>query len=428
MQLNRAGCPYDSQRPPEHKEELSRKEVDSMAGGSWSGGSTIAGSEAGPKWEHSRSGVEDSTTTLSSEAFKPIEKYGRGYHCYHEGKYLLPNDEQERERLDLQHHLFGITLGGRLHLARLPTTQRALDIGTGTGIWSIDFADEHPGVEVYGVDLSPIQPEWIPPNCIFQIDDLSLPWTLEFPFDFIHGRMLFCSFSNPLHVFREAFKALTAGGVVEMQDPIFEFRSPDGSLEGSALETWAKKVKEAFGSKGIDLTSASRYRNYLEAVGFEDIQQQEFIWPVGTWPNDQHFKTLGWWCRANILDMLFAISIVPLTEHQQHSMSEEAVQLLLARVREDLRDPKIHAYLQIVVVHGRKPKPDIPVVRSSSTHPAPPATDCGSMLCMNRVVAPEHCSSRPCSMKKGVHRRSIPCGLAPLVPFSRERLFRVLCA
>ncbi len=132
-----------------------------------------------------------------------------------------------------------------------------------------------------------------------------------------------------------------------MQDLIFEFRSPDGSLEGSALETWAKKVTEAFASKGIDLTSASRYRNHLEAVGFEDIEQQEFSWPVGTWPQGISLKILGLWCQENILDILFAISIVPLTEHQQHSMSREAVELLLVRVREDLRNPHIYAYLQM---------------------------------------------------------------------------------
>ena len=40
---------------------------------------------------------------------------------------------------DLQHHLFRITLKGKLHLAQLPRTHRALDIGTGTGIWSIEF-------------------------------------------------------------------------------------------------------------------------------------------------------------------------------------------------------------------------------------------------------------------------------------------------
>lgn len=32
-----------------------------------------------------------------------------------------------------------------------------IDIGTGTGIWAIDFADEHPESEVIGTDLSPIQ-------------------------------------------------------------------------------------------------------------------------------------------------------------------------------------------------------------------------------------------------------------------------------
>ncbi|KAH6661710.1 hypothetical protein B0J14DRAFT_611792 [Halenospora varia] len=83
--------------------------------------------------------------------------------------------------------------------------------------------------------------------------------------------MLFCSFSDPLHVFKEAFKALAARGVLKMQDVIFDFRSPNDLLKGSVLEEWAKKLKEAFGSKGIDLTCVSGYRNYLEAVGFENI-------------------------------------------------------------------------------------------------------------------------------------------------------------
>jgi hypothetical protein len=44
---------------------------------------------------------------------------------------------------DLQHHLFLLTLNGALYLAPLGDLhggiQNALDIGTGTGIWAIEF-------------------------------------------------------------------------------------------------------------------------------------------------------------------------------------------------------------------------------------------------------------------------------------------------
>jgi ubiquinone/menaquinone biosynthesis C-methylase UbiE len=92
-----------------------------------------------------------------------------------DGKYQYPNDETENDRLDLQHHLFSLTFDGKLFTAPIPKEKRlhrVLDIGTGTGIWAIDFADEHPETKVLGVDLSPSQPSFTPPNLVFQIDDL----------------------------------------------------------------------------------------------------------------------------------------------------------------------------------------------------------------------------------------------------------------
>lgn len=46
--------------------------------------------------------------------------------------------------------------------------KRVLDVGTGTGIWAIDYADEHPEAKVIGVDLSPIQPDLYSPPSMFQ--------------------------------------------------------------------------------------------------------------------------------------------------------------------------------------------------------------------------------------------------------------------
>ncbi|KAJ0286413.1 hypothetical protein COL940_003076 [Colletotrichum noveboracense] len=77
-------------------------------------------------------------------------------------EYFGPNDEDESNRLDLQHHLFLLTFDNRLGYAPPNDPDwkgRVLDVGTGTGIWSIDFGDEHPDAEVLGFDLSATQPE-----------------------------------------------------------------------------------------------------------------------------------------------------------------------------------------------------------------------------------------------------------------------------
>ena len=70
--------------------------------------------------------------------------------------------------MDLTHHVWKLVLGGDLIseavkeglLRKKGGVQRVLDVGTGTGIWAVDFADDwvDRGVVVVGNDLSPIQP------------------------------------------------------------------------------------------------------------------------------------------------------------------------------------------------------------------------------------------------------------------------------
>lgn len=61
---------------------------------------------------------------------------------------------------DLQHNLFLLTFDDKLGNAPPNDrnsgfeARRVLDVGTGTGIWAVDFADEHPDAEVLGFDLS----------------------------------------------------------------------------------------------------------------------------------------------------------------------------------------------------------------------------------------------------------------------------------
>jgi hypothetical protein len=79
-------------------------------------------------------------TSVTTSIRDYIYENGRRYHAYREGEYLIPNDEKEQDRLDLIHHVFRLTLGGALYRAPIPpTVKRVLDMGTGTGIWAIDF-------------------------------------------------------------------------------------------------------------------------------------------------------------------------------------------------------------------------------------------------------------------------------------------------
>lgn len=50
------------------------------------------------------------------------------------------------------------------------------------------MADRYPGAEIVGVDLSPIQPSWVPPNVKFVVDDIEDEWVDEAPYDLIHMR------------------------------------------------------------------------------------------------------------------------------------------------------------------------------------------------------------------------------------------------
>ena len=76
------------------------------------------------------------TSSLNTDAINfPIEN-GRRYHAYQAdaAKYLMPNDDDECDRLDFFHAIFYKSLGDRLFLAPLDEKKlhRALDLGTGT--------------------------------------------------------------------------------------------------------------------------------------------------------------------------------------------------------------------------------------------------------------------------------------------------------
>lgn len=49
--------------------------------------------------------------------------------------------------------------------------------------------DEYPEAEIQGIDLSPIQPQWVPLNVSFMVDDAEAEWLIPpESLDYIHIR------------------------------------------------------------------------------------------------------------------------------------------------------------------------------------------------------------------------------------------------
>lgn len=88
--------------------------------------------------------------------------------------YAFPNDTREQERLELQGLCIKKLLGDRLYLAPLSPEKpprRILDIATGVGDWAVEMGDMFPESTVIATDLSPIQPDEVPPNVEFYVED-----------------------------------------------------------------------------------------------------------------------------------------------------------------------------------------------------------------------------------------------------------------
>ncbi|BDD61381.1 hypothetical protein MPDQ_001215 [Monascus purpureus] len=296
------------------------------------------------------------TTSLKSSVLKYRFEHGRRYHAFRDGRYLMPNDEKEQDRMDILSYLFILALDGKLFLAPIGDhPQRILDLGCGTGQWAIDVGDMLPSAQVIGNDLSPIQPSMVPPNVQFEVDDIESDWAFKTPFDFIHSRYMSSAVKSWPRLFQQTFEHLKPGGYFEFLDFDFNYRSDDGSVkETHDMYINAAEYIRAANILGQEPCPGPKLKAWAEDAGFVNIKERRLKIPSGPWPKDPTLKELGAWHQIQALEGIEAWTMGLFT--RVLGWSPEEVQVHLAKARKDIQNPDLHGYVLLYVVYGQKPK------------------------------------------------------------------------
>ncbi|KAF1810525.1 S-adenosyl-L-methionine-dependent methyltransferase [Eremomyces bilateralis CBS 781.70] len=296
------------------------------------------------------------TTSLASSILEHTFENGRRYHSYKSGKYIMPDDDDELDRLDIHHHIALLHLNGELHLAPIGENPGAiLDVGTGTGIWAIDMGDKYPSAKVTGVDLSPRQPSWVPPNVQFEIDDVEDEWNFRGQFDFVHCRYLAGSIHDWSKLIKQCFRQLNPGGWVEFKDWDVRPYSPSGELgklPDNAVKAWHDVVMETCGDYyGATPTPALIIPDICKSTGFTKLENHVFEVPSGSWPKDKKKSLVGQYYGTTMREGAAAMSMRLLTAFRGWDPKE--VDVLNAKFREDMKTT--YFYHKYHIIYAQKP-------------------------------------------------------------------------
>jgi hypothetical protein len=127
-----------------------------------------------------------------------------------------------------------------------------------------------------------------------------------------------------------------------MQDPSSPLRSIDNSLEGTSMLKCSHLIISAFLKRGIDLSSPCRYKEMMEKVGFVDVVETKIEWPIGTWAKGRYHKMIGAWFQRDLLAGVEGMCMGLFT--RVLAMEKKEVDELVADVKRDMQDKRIHCY------------------------------------------------------------------------------------
>ncbi|RHZ83114.1 hypothetical protein Glove_99g351 [Diversispora epigaea] len=237
-------------------------------------------------------GNTDSNTTpfdeVSTISFDDSDqyrfRYGRRFHNFTNLLYDLPNDDDEADRLHLEHFLIRTVWQSNFSSPIIPKLEsgcKGLDAGCGPGAWALEMALDYPKSKFVGVDISPIFPTNIKPcNLTFQVANIldGIGYS-DGTFDFVHMRFMMPAFTQEqweIKVIQEVVRVLAVGGWLEL----CEYELCQNC--GPTFEKILNSRREMWIGMGINPDISQLLGKMMQNTNqFEEIRHDERIIPIG---------------------------------------------------------------------------------------------------------------------------------------------------
>ncbi len=237
-------------------------------------------------WPFKKRATDKTTRVTSGKSRRQL--YGREYTAG--VPYGLPSDLDETNRLDFQHFVLRSAFKGN-YAAPLEHPLSILDVGTGSGRWSMDLAQQFPDANVVGLDVN--EPKLDERSQAFQSLDArpqnyrfvqgnaleGLPFAAG-SFDFTHQRLLFFAIPSDRwpFVLSELCRVTRPGGWVEVAEGHFGYLNG-----GPATQRLVEVSLNALLARGIDPRVGPLLGDNLRMAGLINVQTQVVNLPVGSW-------------------------------------------------------------------------------------------------------------------------------------------------
>jgi len=139
---------------------------------------------------------------------------------------------------------------------------------------------------------------------------------------------------------------LEPGGWAEFQDFDLQYYSDDSSLnKETTLLTWISTLLDAARSLGRDPNPGSKLEGWVRDAGFENVVHKRYKIPIGPWARDPMLKEIGMLNYQQVYGGLEGLTLRLYTNVLK--WKEEEVMVLLGKVRQDLKNPRIHAMFDL---------------------------------------------------------------------------------